>query len=84
LREAGIKETPVYVVKWTENKQSEFLIKDNTNFGEWDWDTLANEWDVLDLSNWGVDVPEPTMSNDERDEQIECECCGRQTTKSNA
>lgn len=56
LREAGIKETPVYVVKWTENKQSEFLIKDNVGFGEWDWDILANEWDAAELEEWGLDV----------------------------
>ena len=66
LREAGIKETPVYVVKWTENKQSEFLIKDNVGFGEWDWDILANEWDAAKLEEWGLDVwqlpeDEPTL-----------------------
>jgi DNA modification methylase len=56
LREAGIKDVPVYVVKWTENKQSEFLIKDNVGFGEWDWDILANEWDAAELEEWGLDV----------------------------
>lgn len=84
LREAGIKDVPVYVVKWAENKQSEFLIKDNVGFGEWDWDILANEWDVIDLNNWGLDVPEPTISDEQRPEQTECECCGRQTTKNDA
>ncbi len=66
LREAGIKDVPVYVVKWAENKQSEFLIKDNVGFGEWDWDILANEWDAAKLEEWGLDVwqmpeDEPTL-----------------------
>ena len=26
-------------------------------YGEWDWDMLANEWDMEDLKDWGVDVP---------------------------
>jgi hypothetical protein len=27
-------------------------------FGEWDWDTLANDWDVVDLEAWGLDIPQ--------------------------
>ena len=57
LRQAGIKDVPVYVVKWAENKQSEFLIKDNVGFGEWDWDILANEWETELLDEWGINVP---------------------------
>lgn len=56
LREAGIKETPVHVVNWAENKRAEFLIKDNVGFGDWDWDILANEWDASELEEWGLDV----------------------------
>lgn len=29
-------------------------MKDNGSFGSWDFDTLANEWDSLPLSDWGV------------------------------
>lgn len=35
----------------------EFVIKDNGDFGEWDWDMLANEWDDMDFATLGVDVP---------------------------
>ena len=24
--------------------------------GEWDWDILANEWDAVELEEWGLDV----------------------------
>ena len=40
----------------SEEKQREFLIKDNTSGGEWDWEVLANEWDVIELESWGLDV----------------------------
>jgi len=54
---AGWKEVPVRVVDWPEEKQREFVAKDNASFGEWDWDALANEWDLKQLSEWGIDVP---------------------------
>ncbi len=56
-KEAGIKEIPVIITDLAEDKQREFLIKDNTSGGEWDWDMLANEWDVEELENWGVEIP---------------------------
>jgi len=37
-------------------KQREFLIKDNVSGGEWDWNLLANEWDEIKLTEWGLDV----------------------------
>lgn len=56
-KEAGIKEIPVIVTDLSEDKQREFLIKDNTSGGEWDWNVLANEWDVSELTEWGIDIP---------------------------
>jgi DNA modification methylase len=57
-KEAGLKE--VYIVKadnLTEEQKHEFIVKDNVGFGEWDWDSLANEWDVEKLDEWGLDLP---------------------------
>jgi len=56
-KEAGIKEIPVIVTNLSEEKQREFLIKDNTSGGEWDWDMIANEWDTEELVEWGLDIP---------------------------
>ena len=33
------------------------VIIDNTEFGEYDWDAVANEWDADALSDWGVETP---------------------------
>ena len=35
-------------------KLKEIVIKDNSSFGAWDYDALANEWDDLPLQDWGV------------------------------
>jgi hypothetical protein len=56
-KEAGIKEIPVIITDLSEEKQREFLIKDNTSGGEWDWNMLANEWDVSEITEWGIDIP---------------------------
>ena len=55
---AGLKEVPIIVAdKLTEQQQAEFIIKDNVGFGEWDWDLLANQWDVEALEDWGLELP---------------------------
>jgi len=77
MREAGISETPVHVVEWPENKQREFIIKDNVSFGDWDWDTLANEWDELALIDWGLDVPIDEPKEPTEDDKPKCELCGK-------
>jgi hypothetical protein len=56
--EAGLKDVPVKQAKeLTEEQKKEFIVKDNVGYGEWDWDDLANNWDVEDLTEWGLDIP---------------------------
>jgi len=57
IKEAGHKEVAVEIVDWTEDKQKEFIVKDNVGYGEWDWDDLANNWDAQELTEWGLDIP---------------------------
>jgi hypothetical protein len=57
-KEAGLKEVPIIIAdNLTEEQQREFLIKDNVSGGEWDFEMLANEWDVDELNEWGLEVP---------------------------
>jgi DNA modification methylase len=58
MREAGWKDIPIQVVDWDEDKQRQFIIKDNVSGGEWDWEMLANEWDTEELQEWGLDLPD--------------------------
>ena len=68
MKEAGWKEAPVAIVDWDEDKQRQFIIKDNVGFGEWDWDMLANEWDAESLGEWGLDVPQMNETEIEAEE----------------
>jgi len=57
-KEAGIERVPVIkAIHLTAHQQTEFIIKDNVGFGEWDYDILANCFDENDLIDWGVDIP---------------------------
>lgn len=62
LKELGYKEVPKEWIKnaddLTEDEQRQFIIKDNIGFGEHDWEVLHAEWDLTELEEWGLDVPE--------------------------
>lgn len=53
---AGLVEVPVFVREWSEEKDPEFIIKDNVSFGEWDQDMLGNEWEPEQLDEWGLNI----------------------------
>ena len=83
-QEAGLKEIWIDVAEgWSIEKQNEFIIKDNSSFGEWDWDRLANTWESDDLNNWALDLPtlfegdlDLDLDRTEKD-NVKCECCGK-------
>jgi DNA modification methylase len=61
LQEIGFKDIPDEWVKQvkdlSKDEKKQFIIKDNVGFGEWDWDDLANNWDAMQLTEWGLDIP---------------------------
>jgi DNA modification methylase len=58
LKKLGIKEIECVIVDLNEADEKELNIRLNANTGGWDWDTLANDWDVVDLEAWGLDIPQ--------------------------
>lgn len=68
MQEAGWSEVPVRVVDWPEDKQKEFIVKDNVSGGEWDWDMVANQYELEDLEAWGVDLPIQLQNEQEVEE----------------
>lgn len=71
LQQIGEKTCIVKIVKGlTAEQKREFIIKDNSSFGEFDMDILANEWAGLPLNEWGLDLspdwftPEPKKPQD--------------------
>jgi DNA modification methylase len=58
-KEAGLKEVPIIKASdLTEEEQKQFIIKDNVSGGEWDWEMLQNDWNLEELDEWGLDVPD--------------------------
>lgn len=70
----------------TPMQQKRFIIADNVPFGEWDWEGLANEWDVEELADWGLNVPgfegmeeeadkaSEEETSEEEEEEVQCLC----------
>jgi len=89
LKNIGEKECFAKVVSGlTDYQKKEFIIKDNSAFGEWDFDELANAWSDLPLVDWGIDLPGEWMESlddgslpdlgggEEKEEMTTCPKCG--------
>ena len=64
-KEAGLKEVLIVLADdLTEDEQKQFIIKDNVGFGEWDWEMLANEWEADLLEEWGLDLPDFSITEE--------------------
>ena len=53
-----MKEIPCVELNLTPEKERELNIRLNRNTGEWDYDSLANHFDVGELCEWGFDEAE--------------------------
>lgn len=49
----GIKKVPVFYVDLDINAERELNVRLNKNTGEWDWDALANMFEIEELVDWG-------------------------------
>jgi DNA modification methylase len=62
LQHLGFKEIPDTWVRkaseLTEEEKRRFIIADNVSGGEWDWGVLQADWDVAQLEDWGLDIPD--------------------------
>lgn len=66
-KKLGLKEMPCAVLPadTPTDKLAQIVIKDNGAFGAWDFDALANEWDDLPLTEWGVPAWEKDKEKEE-------------------
>jgi len=62
LTELGYKDIPDTWAKraaeLTDDEKRRFIIEDNVGFGDWDMESLADQWDLEELEAWGVDLPD--------------------------
>lgn len=71
---AGLTEIPVIKAdELTEEQRKQFIIKDNANMGEWDWDMVLETWNEDELKEWGIDLPDFTdnLTNNETYEGLD-------------
>ena len=79
----GFKKVPVIIVDdFNESQINQFVIKDNVSHGDWDYDSLGNDWDAQSLDDWGLNV----WTNNDIEEIDEkplniCESCGQKIRK---
>jgi len=75
LLELGYKDVPDEWVRraetLTEDEKRRFIIEDNLPFGEWDWDSLANNWDESELIEWGMDIPDFAFKKEVEEDDYE-------------
>lgn len=58
-QEIGLKEVPCKVLPAdvTPKKLRGWAIKDNLEKGDWDYDLIANEWEIEETEEWGLKTP---------------------------
>ena len=75
LKELKYKDIPDAWVKCaselTDEEKQRFIIEDNVPFGEWDFDILANEWDAVQLTDWGLDIPDFAFKGEAEEDDYE-------------
>ena len=71
-QELGIKEVPTKILPQSTpvQKLKAYTIKDNVAFGEHNWDDLANNWDEIQLTDWGLDIPDFNKGIDNEEGEI--------------
>jgi len=84
LRELGVKEVKVLVPSrhLSDKEYRQILITDNLDFGAYDFDILANNFDIESLLEWGMPaellgeiMPVDVEVDDEKEEKIPCKNC---------
>lgn len=61
-KELGHTEMPCYILdeSTSAEKLREYAIKDNVGFGEDDFSLMKFEWNLPELTNWGMEIEAPT------------------------
>ena len=89
LQEKGVEEVDVYIPnrELTAKEQQEVLIRMNANIaGIFDWDKAANIFEMDDLTDWGCEIPDLKVEDEDDDTKedekiidkklLKCPVCG--------
>lgn len=85
----GYKEVPTVFVNLSLEEEKELNVRHNKNTGDWDFDILANQFEMPDLINWGFEEADfggfgSFGDDDDEDEdtaprgsgEVQCPKCG--------
>ena len=73
LKKLGYKEVDCVLVNLSVEDEKELNIRLNANTGEWDFDILANQFNDFELVEWGLEIPQVNLDEDEKEVEIEDE-----------
>jgi len=69
VKKLGWKRVPIVRAEWlTDAQKIEFMIRDNTHSGVFDYDVLSIDFDVQTLDDWNVPVFEMETNSDDDDD----------------
>jgi DNA modification methylase len=71
LQKLGYTEIECVIVDLSEEDEKELNIRLNANTGQWDWDELANNFELEDLNDWGLEVPNMKHELEAEDDNFE-------------
>lgn len=73
LKELGYKDTVCKIVppETTAEQLKAYVLKDNSAFGSWNYEDLANEWDAALLAACNIELPELDVTASTEDEAEE-------------
>ena len=69
LKKLGYKEVDCVLVNLSIQDEKELNIRLNANTGEWDFDILANQFNDFELVEWGLEIPQVNLDENESEDK---------------
>jgi ParB-like chromosome segregation protein Spo0J len=69
LKKLGYKEVDCVLVNLSVEDEKELNIRLNANTGEWDFDILANQFNDFELVEWGLEIPQVNLDENESEDK---------------
>jgi DNA modification methylase len=79
LQKLGYTEIECVIVDLSEEDEKELNIRLNANTGQWDWDELANNFELEDLNDWGLEVPNMKHELEAEEDDFDVDADGIET-----
>ena len=67
LIKQGYKEIECVIVDLSPEDEKELNIRLNANTGQWDWDSVANNFEIEEIADWGLNIPIEVFEDDEEE-----------------